>query len=89
MKTNKETIARTIVSIIVGVLTLLKMFGVDIPYSEESLYTVALACVMVCTWAYGFWKNEDFTSEALEATGLMRERKKQKEDGDKYIGEVM
>lgn len=89
MQTNRETIARTIVSIVVGVLTLLKMFGIDIPFSEESLYTATLGIVMVITWAYGFWKNNDFTKEALEATGLMRHRKHQEKMGDDYIGEVM
>lgn len=87
MQTNRETIARTIVSIIVGALTLLKMFGVDIPFSEESLYTAVLGIVMVVTWAYGFWKNNDFTKEALEATGLMRVIKEQNKLGDDYIGE--
>lgn len=72
---NKELLSRTIVSIIVGVLTLLKLFGVDIPYSEEALYTAVLGVVMIVTWVWGYWKNNSFSHEAKLADEFMHSLK--------------
>lgn len=77
---NKELITRTIVSIIVGALTLLKMFGVDIPYSEEALYTAVLGIVMVITWLWGYWKNNSFSHEAKLADEFMYELKSRRNE---------
>lgn len=82
MKTNKETIARTIASAIVAVLAVLKMLGIDYGITEEQIYTVLLPVVTVLVWIWGFYKNNDFTKEGIAGTKYTRILKMHKKAGD-------
>ena len=81
MKTNKETIARTIASAIVAVLAVLKMLGIDYGITEEALYNVLLPIVTVLVWIWGFYKNNDFTKEGIAGTKYTRILKMHKKAG--------
>ena len=82
MKTNKETIARTIASAIVAVLAVLKMLGIDYGITEETIYNALLPVVTVLVWIWGFYKNNDFTKEGLAGTKYTRILKMHKKAGD-------
>ena len=82
MKTNKETIARTIASAIVAVLAVLKMLGIDYGITEEQIYTALLPVVTVLVWIWGFYKNNDFSKEGLAGTKYTRILKMHRKAGD-------
>ena len=82
MKTNKETIARTITSAIVAVLAVLKMLGIDFGITEEAIYNALLSVVTVLVWIWGFYKNNDFTKEGVAGTKYTRILKMHKKAGD-------
>ena len=82
MKTNKETIARTIASAIVAVLAVLKMLGIDYGITEEQIYTALLPVVTILVWIWGFYKNNDFTKEGIAGTKYTRILKMHKKAGD-------
>ena len=82
MKTNKETIARTIASAIVAVLAVLKMLGIDYGITEEAIYNALLPVVTVLVWIWGFYKNNDFTKEGVAGTKYTRILKMHRKAGD-------
>lgn len=82
MKTNKETIARTIASAIVAVLAVLKMLGIDYGITEEAIYNALLPIVTVLVWLWGFYKNNDFSKEGIAGTKYTRILKMHKKAGD-------
>ena len=82
MKTNKETIARTIASAIVAVLAVLKMLGIDYGITEEALYNALLPVVTVIVWIWGFYKNNDFSKEGIAGTKYTRILKMHRKAGD-------
>lgn len=82
MKTNKETIARTIASAIVAILAVLKMLGIDYGITEEAIYNALLPVVTVIVWIWGFYKNNDFTKEGIAGTKYTRILKMHKKAGD-------
>ena len=82
MKTNKETIARTIASAIVAVLAVLKMLGIDYGITEEAIYNALLPVVTVIVWIWGFYKNNDFTKEGIAGTKYTRILKMHRKAGD-------
>lgn len=82
MKTNKETIARTIASAVVAVLAVLKMLGIDYGITEEQIYTALLPIVTILVWIWGFYKNNDFTKEGLAGTKYTRILKMHRKAGD-------
>lgn len=82
MKTNKETIARTIASAIVAVLAVLKMLGIDYGITEEAIYNALLPVVTVLVWIWGFYKNNDFTKEGIAGTKHTRILKMHRKAGD-------
>ena len=82
MKTNKETIARTIASAIVAVLAVLKMLGIDYGITEEAIYNALLPVVTVIVWIWGFYKNNDFSKEGLAGTKYTRILKMHRKAGD-------
>lgn len=73
MKVSTETIIRTIVLFITLINSVLTMTGHNpLPFAEDELYT-ALSCVATIgatLWAW--WKNNSFTSAAIEADGVMK-----------------
>lgn len=82
MKTNKETIARTIASAIVAVLAVLKMLGIDYGITEEAIYNALLPVVTVIVWIWGFYKNNDFSKEGIAGTKYTRILKMHRKAGD-------
>ena len=82
MKTNKETIARTIASAIVAVLAVLKMLGIDYGITEEAIYNALLPIVAVLVWIWGFYKNNDFSKEGIAGTKYTRILKMHRKAGD-------
>lgn len=84
MKTNKETIARTIASAVVAVLAVLKMLGIEFGdgLTEEQIYTALLPIVTVLVWIWGFYKNNDFSKEGIAGTKYTRILKMHKKAGD-------
>ena len=82
MKTNKETIARTIASAIVAVLAVLKMLGIYYGITEEAIYNALLPVVTVIVWIWGFYKNNDFSKEGIAGTKYTRILKMHRKAGD-------
>lgn len=71
-----ELIARLVFSIIVAINAAAAAFGFNpLNVDEQTVYTVVSFVVALVTWAWGFWKNNDFTPEAREGTTLMRQLK--------------
>lgn len=71
-----ELIVRLIVSIIAAINAAAAAFGFN-PFNvdEQTIYTVVSFFAALVTWAWGFWKNNDFTDEARRGTAVMRELK--------------
>lgn len=89
MNASKETITRSIASALVAILATLKMFGIELGnFTEAEIYTALLPFVTIVVWAYGFYKNNDFTKEAVEGTKRMKALKMHKKAGDRVeVGE--
>lgn len=81
---NKETKIRTIVTAILAVNAVLVMFGFRLGegLTEETVYLIVSAVATVTGWAVGFFKNNDFTAEAAEGTGLTRLLKAKRKGGE-------
>ena len=81
---NKESIITAIVAVLVAIFDLLKVFGTDIQVDNDFLYSLVTIVVgIVC-----YWRNQDWTREAHEATGymrLMKAQKKGKIKGENFI----
>lgn len=71
---NIGTIARTITAAIVAINACLVMFGITVfeDVTEETIYTGVSAVATLIAWGISHYKNNDYTKEAAEATGLMR-----------------
>lgn len=80
------TITRTITAAIVAINACLVMFGITIfeDATEEGIYAAVSAVVTLVMWGISHYKNNDYTQEAAEATGLMRLKKQAKKA--KYAG---
>ena len=68
---NKETIITAIVTLIVAVFDLLKVFGTDIAIENETIYAV----VSLIVGAVIYWRNQSWTPEGMAGTKLTREMK--------------
>ena len=83
---NRETIITAIVALVVAIFDLLKIFGIVVPIEDNTIYTI----VSLIVAAVIYWRNQDWTREAHEATGYMRLMKAQKKgriDGENFIDE--
>ena len=83
---NRETIITAIVALVVAIFDLLKIFGIFVPIEDNTIYTI----VSLIVTAVIYWRNQDWTREAHEATGymrLMKAQKKGKIDGENFIDE--
>ena len=77
MKISTETLLRTVFLVISLGNQLLTAWGFNpLPFSDEEVYSglSALATAISATWAW--WKNNSFTSPALQADAYMAELKK-------------
>ena len=71
---NRETIARTLIAIVVAINTCLAIFGINIfdGVVSDLVYRIISAVVMIASWAVSHYKNNDFTAESCEGTGFTR-----------------
>lgn len=73
-KVTTETIVRTIVLVITLVNQVLTMFGKNpLPFAEDELYTMFTAAATIAATLWAWWKNNSFTSEAIEADEYLAE----------------
>lgn len=84
---SKETKIQTVAAAIAALLGILRMFGITAveDVTQDTIIAWATVIVVIGTWAYAsHYKNNDFTKEACEHTGLMRLAKKRNKN---FIGE--
>lgn len=82
---NGETKVRTVVAILAYLLVWVKtMWGVDLSelFTPEVLESIAVLLIAGVSWATSHYKNNDFSEEGCEGTGLTRMLKAQKDDID-------
>ena len=77
-----KTIVSVIVQLIVAANEALMAFGVTQfeGVTADTVYMVVSTVVMVIAWAYGIWKNHNFTAAAYEAQGVLDQLKGNAED---------
>lgn len=78
------TRARTVTALVTAVLDFLAAFGI-VNFSDaqsDAIYKIVLTIVTAFVWGYAsHYKNNDFTGEACEGTGLTRLLKAEKKAG--------
>lgn len=78
------TRTRTITALVTAVLDFLTAFGI-VNFSDaqtDAIYKIVLTIVTAFVWGYSsHYKNNDFTEEACEGTGLTRLLKAEKKAG--------
>ena len=73
---SAELITRLVISIIAAINAAAAAFGFNpLNVDEQTVYTVVSFAIAFVTWAWGFWKNNDFTDEARQGTQLTRDLK--------------
>ena len=81
---NAETRARTVAAFVTAVLDFLAAFHI-VHFSDaqtDAIYKIVLTIVTAFVWGYAsHYKNNDFTEEACEGTGLTRLLKAEKKAG--------
>lgn len=75
---NKETIITAIVTLIVAVLDLLKVFGIYVPIDDNMIYIIVSFCVAGVI----YWRNQPWTKAGLAGTLIGREIKEDMKNGD-------
>ena len=77
---SREAIIRTIILIVTMVNQALTMFGKNpLPFAEDDIYMVLTSAFTIVATVWAWWKNNSFTSAAIEADSYM---KKIKEEGE-------
>lgn len=71
---NKETIITAIVTLIVAVFDLLKIFGIAVPIEDNTIYTI----VSLIVAGVIYWRNQSWTVEGWTGTLIGREMKTHK-----------
>lgn len=73
---DKQLIVRLIVSIIAVVNSVCTMAGFPLlNLGEEQVSDVVSVVVLVAAWAWGFWKNNNFTQAAKDAQAVLDSEK--------------
>ena len=80
---NRETIITAIVTLIVAVFDLLKVFGVCVPIEDNTIYTL----VSLIVAAVIYWRNQSWTVEGWTGTVIGREMKRTKSKIAEYAPE--
>lgn len=76
---DTQLIARLVISILVCINMVASMAGWNpIKYDENSIYVTVSTIATIITWAYGFWKNNNFTAAAKEGQKVVDEIKAKK-----------
>lgn len=75
-KVPTETIIRAVMLFVTLVNTILTMSGKNpLPFAEEELYTWLSSAATVAATLWAWWKNNSFTTEAIEADKYLAELK--------------
>lgn len=75
---NKETIITAIVTLIVAVFDLLKIFGIYVPIEDNTIYTI----VSLIVAAVFYWRNQSWTPGGWLGTQIGRKIKEGEAVGD-------
>ena len=77
---STDTIARTICLVFALVNQVLAIFGKDVlPFTNDEIYQTVSLVATLSTSLLAWWKNNSFTSAAIEADKLMESLKSEKE----------
>jgi len=80
---NRETIITAIVTLIVAVFDLLKIFNIVVPIEDNTVYTI----VSLIVAAVIYWRNQSWTVEGWTGTLLGREMKANRNAEWEYVEE--
>lgn len=75
---NKETIITAIVTLIVAIFDLLKIFGIYVPIEDNTIYTI----VSLIVGAVIYWRNQSWTHGGWMGTQIGRIIKEKERKGD-------
>ena len=75
---NKETIITAIVTLIVAVFDLLKIFGICVPIEDNTIYTI----VSLIVAGVIYWRNQSWTNGGWIGTQVGRKIKAGEAKGD-------
>ena len=75
---NKETIITAIVTLIVAVFDLLKIFGICVPIEDNTIYTI----VSLIVAGVIYWRNQSWTPAGWLGTRVGRQIKANEANGD-------
>lgn len=65
---NKDTLARTIALVVVGINQLLVAFGFNpLPFDQATTYTIASTIITLLVALAAWWDNNSLTKPAIEA----------------------
>ena len=77
---STDTIARTICLVFALVNQVLAIFGKNVlPFTNDEIYQAVSLVATLSTSLLAWWKNNSFTSAAIEADRLMESLKSEKE----------
>lgn len=85
----KETIIKSIIAIILGIVTILKLFGIDVGVSEAEINAAVISAVDVVTFAILIYKNFITSRENEAGTKQSREAKAKTKKGDITAYDIM
>lgn len=75
---DTQLIVRLIVSVIAVINSICSMAGFPLlDLGEEQVSDVVSAVLLVAAWAWGFWKNNNFTQAARDAQKVLDSEKSQ------------
>lgn len=78
LKISAGTVARTIVLLLALVNQVLSMLGIPmLPIEDEAINTVVSTLWTVIAAVTAWWKNNSFTTAALEADQVLAEKRKE------------
>ena len=80
---NKETIITAIVTLVVAIFDLLKVFGIVVPVEDNTIYTI----VSLIVAAVIYWRNQSWTVEGWTGTLIGREMKAKRNMQWEYVEE--
>lgn len=77
MRIEKGTIARTVVLIVALINQVMSMTGYNpLPFADEAVYEGVTAILTVFGALWAWWKNNSFTTAAIQADQKLKELKR-------------
>ena len=68
MNISRRTIISTVINLLALVNAIMVMIGRPVlTVSDDQISVVVNVAITVVVWAYGFWKNNSFTTAAIKA----------------------